>query len=136
MKRRNQLFEIVTICAIGCVLVLFYYFTDARYSALFPKCPFFVLTGLYCPGCGSQRAISALLHGELVQAAGYNFMFTASLLFVIYSASVKVMNIFRTKPLTQAIFYSPLFVKLFIIILVLFAVSRNIAVYPFNVLAP
>lgn len=29
------------------------------------QCPFFALTGLYCPGCGSGRAVYALLHGRL-----------------------------------------------------------------------
>ena len=28
------------------------------------QCPFYRLTGLYCPGCGSGRAIYALLHGH------------------------------------------------------------------------
>ena len=29
------------------------------------QCPFYALTGLYCPGCGSGRAAYALLHGHL-----------------------------------------------------------------------
>ena len=29
------------------------------------QCPFYALTGLYCPGCGSGRAVYALLHGRL-----------------------------------------------------------------------
>lgn len=28
------------------------------------QCPFYRLTGLYCPGCGSGRAAYALLHGH------------------------------------------------------------------------
>ncbi len=28
------------------------------------QCPFYALTGLYCPGCGSGRAVHALLHGH------------------------------------------------------------------------
>ena len=30
------------------------------------------LSGLYCPGCGSTRALHALLHGDLVQALAMN----------------------------------------------------------------
>lgn len=29
-------------------------------------CPFWKLTGLYCPGCGGTRAIRALLHGDIL----------------------------------------------------------------------
>ena len=28
-------------------------------------CPFYRLTGLYCPGCGSGRAVHAVLQGDL-----------------------------------------------------------------------
>ena len=32
------------------------------------QCPFYALTGLYCPGCGSGRAAYALLHGHLADS--------------------------------------------------------------------
>ena len=35
-------------------------------------CPFYELTGLYCPGCGSGRALTALLHGHVREAPGHN----------------------------------------------------------------
>lgn len=31
----------------------------------FPLCPFKLLTGLPCPGCGGLRAANALIHGEV-----------------------------------------------------------------------
>ena len=43
-----------------------------------PKCTFKLLTGWDCPGCGSQRALHALLHGHIADAWGYNpFIFFA-----------------------------------------------------------
>lgn len=38
----------------------------------YPTCPFLMLTGWYCPGCGSLRAVHALAHGHPVEAAGLN----------------------------------------------------------------
>lgn len=35
-------------------------------------CPLYGLTGLYCPGCGSMRAIGALLSGHIAEAFRYN----------------------------------------------------------------
>lgn len=37
-----------------------------------PPCPLHAWTGLYCPGCGSTRALHALLHGDVAQALAMN----------------------------------------------------------------
>ena len=37
-------------------------------------CFFHELTGLYCPGCGSGRAVTALLHGRPAEMFSYNCM--------------------------------------------------------------
>lgn len=52
---------------------------DPAESVWMPKCPFKLLTGLSCPGCGGQRAAHALLHGDVVGALRYNW-------FLIYAA--------------------------------------------------
>ena len=38
-------------------------------------CLFYELTGLYCPGCGSGRAVIALLHGHVLEALSHNALF-------------------------------------------------------------
>ncbi len=37
-----------------------------------PPCPFHLITGYYCPGCGGTRAFYALLHGRILQAFFYH----------------------------------------------------------------
>jgi hypothetical protein len=39
-----------------------------RSNFFFPACPFNVLTGLDCPGCGGLRMMHDLLHGDLAAA--------------------------------------------------------------------
>lgn len=51
-----------------------YFFFDPSSSGWFPRCPLRMLTGLPCPGCGSQRAIHALLHADFEGALRYNAM--------------------------------------------------------------
>ena len=46
---------------------------DPAQSVWMPKCPFKLLTGLQCPGCGGQRAAHALLLGDFVGAFRYNW---------------------------------------------------------------
>lgn len=43
-----------------------------RPDAVFPVCPFRLLTGWHCPACGGLRMIHDLLHGELAAAVADN----------------------------------------------------------------
>ncbi|WP_239128076.1 DUF2752 domain-containing protein [Planobispora siamensis] len=45
---------------------------DPNEPGHYPSCPFLVLTGLYCPGCGGLRAVHALANGDPVAALGLN----------------------------------------------------------------
>jgi len=117
-------------------LMILYFFADARTSVIFPKCIFHSLTSLYCPGCGSQRAFSALLHGEIWQAVNYNLLFILCLPLLFYSSAVTVINIFKKDQLVQHIFYSTFFVKILLGVVLIFWIIRNLSFYPFNLLAP
>lgn len=44
-----------------------------------PLCPFHLLTGLDCPGCGATRAVHALLAGDPVLALRSNAMIVIAL---------------------------------------------------------
>jgi len=52
-------------------------------SVYFPKCPFKELTGLECPGCGSQRAIHALLNGNIGEALKANILLVLAIPYLI-----------------------------------------------------
>ena len=54
------------------LIALVYAFFDPAQYAFFPKCTFHSLTGLDCPGCGGQRALHQLLHGNFTDAFRYN----------------------------------------------------------------
>lgn len=71
---------LLLLAAVAGIAVYFYF--DPEDSMLFPRCPFLALTGLECPGCGSQRAVHALLHGDFPGAWRYNALLVASLPFL------------------------------------------------------
>lgn len=50
-----------------------------------PQCVWYQLTGLYCPGCGSTRALHYLLRGELVLAFRMNALLVLALPVLIWS---------------------------------------------------
>jgi len=129
-KKALTQFILVTIAVI--TLSLLYFFYPAGKGDLYPGCIFHSLTGFDCPGCGSQRAASALLHGRIIDALDYNILFVLAVPLVGYSALAFSWNVFNNKKIAQHIFYSPAFVKTILFVVLFFWVARNIPVSPFR----
>lgn len=66
----KKMLFVLTILFIGGVVL--YLLNPSSYWFM-PKCPFKLITGLSCPGCGIQRAIHAMLHGKFTEAITYNY---------------------------------------------------------------
>lgn len=58
---------------------LLYAFDPSGPGSLFPPCPLFALTGLLCPGCGTTRALHALVHADLARAMAMNPLMVVSI---------------------------------------------------------
>ncbi len=90
----------------------------------YPTCPFLALTGLYCPGCGSLRAVHALAHGHLVTAAGFNALSLATLailaLMWLRWARRSWKGTGRTRPAPAAWLWA------FLVVVVAFGLVRNL----------
>ena len=74
---RVPAFAGVALIIIGITLVL--YFFDPSYHSFYPRCLFHQTTGLFCPGCGSLRALHELLHGHFAAAVHLNALLVVSL---------------------------------------------------------
>ena len=57
---------LIAIAAAGALLVISR--VDPERAAWFPKCLVTQTTGLYCPGCGTSRALHALTEGRVADA--------------------------------------------------------------------
>ncbi len=55
-------------------IIIYYALNDPAAGGRAPRCVFKALTGFDCPGCGSQRALHALLNGRVAEAWRYNAM--------------------------------------------------------------
>jgi hypothetical protein len=115
---------------------LLYFYLDPSYNKLFPPCPFYSITGLFCPGCGSQRAFHDLLHGNIAASAGHNLLFVAALPVVGYSAIAVVNNVFRKRKMHQPLFYSQRFTIGVLVVVLLFAILRNVPFGMFEWMRP
>ena len=81
-------------------------------SPLFPKCPFLMLTGMKCPGCGSQRALHALL--------------LLSIPYVILLVGVRIYQLFNPYSTLILKVQKNLYIWMFFAIAMIFFVARNI----------
>lgn len=108
---------------------------DPATSGIFPPCPIRYLTGLYCPGCGSLRAMHALLHGELARAWAMNPLMIVMLPFVTYGLVSAALLELRGNGLPEVMLPAK-WIRAFCVVVVLYAVARNLPLYPFDLLAP
>ncbi len=73
--RRDRLRgPLVTGGLVGAVTIALH-FRDPHASGSWGYCPFYAMTGLYCPGCGGLRAVNDLTKGDLLGAASSNLVF-------------------------------------------------------------
>lgn len=116
--------KVIGIGGIMIITFLIYYSYNPENSSLFPKCPFLLLTNLKCPGCGSQRAIHALLHLDIQSAIRYNGILVFSLPII---ATLIYAEFYREKKYK---FYAKLhqtkYILLYLFIVIAWWISRNI----------
>lgn len=56
---------------------------DPNEPGHYPTCPLLAVTGLYCPGCGSLRALHALVQGDVATAVDRNVLLVLALPLVV-----------------------------------------------------
>jgi hypothetical protein len=121
---RNRTRAIGAAAIVSAIAAIIFVFDPTRVG-IFPPCPLHELTGLWCPGCGSTRALHQLLHGHFMMAARFNPLAISLLPLVGYLA---------VRP--ERAILNPVWIWMLLGIVVLFGILRNIPVYPLTMLAP
>ena len=106
-------------------------------SPFLPPCPFHLLTGFYCPGCGSTRMLYFLVHGHPYLAFRQNPL--AMLVFpgVLYGLGRQMFA--RPGAVHSRVRFGrvhPRWITAFLVVVILFTVLRNLPYAPFCALAP
>ena len=94
-----------------------------------PACPFHALSGLYCPGCGTTRALHALLHFDWPTALAMNP------LAVLTVPLLPLLLLHQLRPQ----FALPRWIadaRVWLVVVLAFAILRNLPWEPFTWLAP
>ena len=115
---------IVLVIAVLLVLGFIYYALDPATSTAFPRCTFLTLTGYKCPGCGSQRAIHALLNGDVKEAFGYNAMMMVAIPWIVVCLFAESQR--TRRPHLYERLNAPLLIWLFLVSVLAWWLLRNI----------
>lgn len=128
-------FKSVGIVLLIVIVVFVYSNYNPNNNLWFPKCPFYLTTGFYCPGCGSQRAFYDFLHLNFIDIARKNVLFIFGVFILSYHLVIETINKFLHKHWKNYIYHSK-FPIIILIVIILFWIVRNLPFYPFNLLAP
>ena len=109
----------------GCALIAA---ADPSVPGRYGLCPFYGLTGWWCPLCGSLRAVHHLTRGDLVAAAGSNLLLVVALPLLVYGWAAWALPRFglRGPPLPRvpaAVWWALL------VVLLSFGLLRNLAAF-------
>ena len=135
MRRPRPVLKAVLTVAAATVLaavVFVYAMFDPSDSLYWPKCPFHLLTGLECPGCGSQRALHCLLTGDLAGALHYNFLVTLAIPYILLYFLLLCVSRFpakaslrRTASGIRLAMYHGTAVRIVLVLVLVFWIARN-----------
>src|SRR5437762_12709982 len=109
---------------------LFFFNPASPANQFFPKCPFRLVTGWQCPGCGSTRAFYQLLHLHPLAAFKLNPLLVLTLPFIIYGFLGFTKSALTGKPYRR-VFISPPYLWAWLVLFVFFWIFRKIPFYPF-----
>jgi hypothetical protein len=114
--------------------LLLYFFPPTR-GSFYPPCFFHLTTGLHCPGCGTTRCLHALVHGDVLQAAAFNFLMLLALPPICYWAITTSYAVLHgRRPKTRR--WPRWALTLLLLVFVSYGILRNLPFPPFELLAP
>ncbi|MCJ0980305.1 DUF2752 domain-containing protein [Rhodococcus sp. ARC_M12] len=111
----------VAAAAVGGLVLL--HVRDPRTSTYLP-CPLHALTGLWCPGCGTTRALGDLTRGDVAAAASSNVVAVVLVVVAVGVWGLWLRARWTQKPLTLARPNRPAAAVL-VALLTVFTVVRN-----------
>ena len=91
----------------------------------YPQCPIYDSLHLLCPGCGTTRALAALLRGHLAEALRFNALTTLMLPIVIAYAIRSYRHFLNREPMHWPQLPSSLLYAV-AAIAVIFSIGRNL----------
>jgi hypothetical protein len=127
MYRRTSVLAIWSLIIAGAAYLFFF---EPGKSGFFPACPFRLLTGFNCPGCGTTRALHQILHGHFATAFTLNPLLLLAIPFILFAFIRYSVIVMRGGVPQPNALPAPYIYAIFFVILS-FWIFRNTPFYPF-----
>ncbi|MGB7786560.1 MAG: DUF2752 domain-containing protein [Salinimicrobium sp.] len=95
-------------------------------SAHFPACPFHSITGLLCPGCGSQRALHHLLNFEIGAAFHQNQLLLIAFPYVAAGYAFEMLPLSEKSMRWRNFFFGRKAIIFVLLLVISFWILRNL----------
>lgn len=123
---KNNKFLSLILLFLLCGGIIFYYNFNPLSESFLIKCPFKVMTGLDCPGCGSQRAVHEILHGNFRSAVAFNPLFVIALPYAFMGILFEYFSLKYKFPKVRKILFGQTAIYIVAAVIILFFILRNL----------
>lgn len=91
-----------------------------------PQCWIYQTTGILCPGCGGTRCVINLFQGNTKEAFFSHMIFFITIIYLLIYNIVYIINLNKKKKIATWIYPKYWYSIIFVIILLIYTIIRNI----------
>ena len=91
-----------------------------------PQCWIYQTTGILCPGCGGTRCVINLFQGNIKEAIFSHMIFFITIIYLLICNIVYIINLNKKKKIATWIYPKYWYSIIFVIILLIYTIIRNI----------
>lgn len=124
MKENTTLKKIlVCIFPFLCIPILYFTAQYAINNIQMPACEVYSVLGVYCPGCGMTRAVTALINGEILLSLRQNAFVLITILIAVafyIEFAIRTFGVNFKLP-----FHKEKYIYIILIVFALYTIARN-----------
>lgn len=125
-RSRYKLVKWIALAIALAVGLAIYFLFNPEDSPFFPKCILYATTGIKCPGCGSQRAMHFLFHGEVGKAFSVHPLLVLSIPYLLFASYMEYLGGKVRYPRLRRLFLGKNASIIVFIVIVGYWIGRNI----------
>lgn len=114
----------IVVAGAGLAAVALLHLHDPHNTGAYGFCPFHVVTGLWCPGCGGLRAVNDLTNGDVIGSLSSNVFILPLLVVLVGAWMLWVRKRWRGAGDRMIVLHKPSAVVI-LVLLAVFTILRN-----------